>query len=377
MTHLRHLDDETLITLAVSYDADAASHVDSCPLCAHELTTWRRISEMARVSVDGVLPASEALPPRLFGDVDKPLQRSPLLPKGRRALVPRHWSRSGRWAIAVPIVVAALVLVLTIGFGSNAPSDAMVLKTIRNSPNTAATFSQTVHLTALEVDRAPQGFIDVEYSTHGAVDPRTNAFDLTTKAIIPGGDPNFASSTTVSDGALVYLPCDASWILIGKKPCLAYPAQSGTAPGSPSLTFLRYASGPVARLGERDIDGVETNGYRVSVPVSALAQSVVPSERSLVQNSSSTISDLHVEVWSDQQGLPRQLNLTFLVHQATLSAVLRASEKEQLRYSTAPLKVSVPKRSTVAVASNLQAALLLESQYRNALIAYFKQQSGH
>jgi hypothetical protein len=166
-------------------------------------------------------------------------------------------------------------------------------------------------------------------------------------------------------------------VFIGEKPCLAYPAQSGTAPGSLSLTFLRYASGPVARLGERDIDGVETNGYRVSAPVSALAQSVIPSERSLVQNSSSTISDLHVEVWSDQQGLPRQLDLTFLVHQATLSAVLRASEKEQLSYSAAPLKVSDPSRNTVTVASNLNAALLLESQYRNALIAFLKQQSGH
>jgi len=66
--------------------------------------------------------------------------------------------------------------------------------------------------------------------------------------------------TTLSDGSLVYLPCDASWTLIGEKPCLAYPAQSGTASGSPSLTFLRYASGPVARLGQRDIDGVETTG---------------------------------------------------------------------------------------------------------------------
>jgi hypothetical protein len=289
----------------------------------------------------------------------------------------RGWTRGGRWVIAVPIVIAALVLGLTLGIGSSAPSDAMVLKTIRSSPSVATMHSQTLHFTELEVDRAPQGFIDIEYSTHGAVDSRTNAFDLTTKAIIPGGDPNFGSSTWVSDGSLVYLPCDASWILIGKNPCLAYPAQSGTAPGSPSLTFLRYASGPVTRLGERDIDGVETNGYRVSVPVNALVQSVVASERSLIQYEDSTISDVHVEVWSDTRGLPRQLDFTFLVHQATLSAVLRASQKERLSYSTAPLKVSVPSRSTVTVAPNLNAALLLESQYRNALIAYDKQMSGH
>ena len=304
-------------------------------------------------------------------------RRSSWPPRIERALTSGGWAKDRRWAIAVPIVVVVLALVLTLGFGSSATSDAMVLKSIRNSPSVAAMFSQTVHSSILEVDRAPQGFIDIEYNTLGAADSRTNAFVDTTRTIIPGGDPHFASSTTVSDGSLVYLPCDASWILIGKKPCLAYPAQSGTAPGSPSLTFLRYASGPVARLGERDIDGVETNGYRVSVPVNALAQNAVPSERSLLQYENSTVSNVHVEVWSDTQGLPRQLDFTFLVHQATLSAVLRASEKEQLSYSTAPLKVSVPSRNTVTVASNLNAALLLDDQYRNALIGYLDQQSEH
>lgn len=379
MTRSPHLDDEALVTIAQdnSPSAGVASHVDSCPLCAHELDVWRRISDLARVSVDAAPPAREDLPRRVFGELDSPLGRSSVPPRSRRVRTSRGWSRAGRWVVAVPIVVAALVLVLTLGFGSSAPSDAMVLKTIRSSPSVAALNAQTLHLTALEVDRAPQGFIDIEWRTRGAVDPRTNAFDLTTKGIVPGGDPSLGSLTTVSDGSLVYLPCDASWILIGQKPCLAYPAQSGTAPGSPSLTFLRYASGPVTRLGERDIDGVETNGFRVSVPVSALAQSAVPSERSLLQYDDSTISDVHVEVWSDGRGLPRQLDFTFLVHQATLSAVLRASEKEQLSYGAAPLKVTVPSRNTVTVASSLDAALLRESQYRSALIAYLEQQSGH
>lgn len=378
MTRTRHLDDEVLITIAQgnSPSAGASSHVDSCPLCTHELQAWRRISDLTRASVNLVPPATEDLPQRIFGEPDRSPRLSSVPRRSRRALTSRGWSRDRRWVIAVPIVLAALVLALTLGFGSSAPSDAMVLKTIRDGPTVAAMLSQTVHSTGLEVDRAPQGFIDVEYSYHGAVDPRTNAFDLTTKVIVPGG-ASFASSTTVSDGSLVYLPCNVQWSFIGKKPCLAYPAQSGTASGSPSLTFLRYASGPVVRLGEREIEGVETTGYRVSVPVSALVQSAIASERSLVQYEDSTISDVHVEVWSDQRGLPRQLDFTFLVHQATLSAVLRASEKEQLSYSTAPLKVSVPSRNTVTVASNLNAAVLLQSQYRNALILYFKQLYGH
>ena len=305
-------------------------------------------------------------------------RRSPVQPIGLKWLTsPGRTTRGRRWVIALPIVAAALVLALTLEFGSTTPSDATVLKDIKSSPSVVAMLSQTVHSTSLEVDRAPQGFIDIEYKSRSAADPRTNAFTVTAKPIIPGGDPSFASSTTVSDGSLVYLPCNQSWILIGEKPCLAYPAQNGAASGPPSLAFLRYASGPVTRLGQREIDGVETNGYRVQVPVSALARSAVPSERSLLQYQNSTISDVHVEVWSDQQGLPRQLDFTFLVHQATLSAVLRASEIQRLSYSTSPLKVTVPSRSTVTVAPNLNAALALETQYRNALIAYNTQRLGH
>jgi hypothetical protein len=378
MTRAHHLDDEALITIAQNniQGADASSHVSSCSLCAHELEAWRRICDLVRVSVDLVPPVIQEPPQGVFDELDNPARGRPLRAKSRRVLESGAWSKGRRWVIAVPIAITALVLALTLGFGSSAPSDAMVLRTIRSSPIVAAMNSQALHFTELEVDRAPQGFIDIEYSTHGAVDPRTNAFKITSKAIIPGG-ASFGSSTAVSDGSLVYLPCNVQWTFIGKKPCLAYPAESGTASGSPSLTFLRYASGPVTRLGERDIDGVETSGYGVSVPVSALVQSVIPSERSLAQYADSTISNVHVVVWSDQQGLPRQLDFTFLVHQASLSAVLRASEKEGLTYSTGPLKVSIPSRNTVTVASGLSAALLLETQYRNALIAYFKQQSGH
>ena len=137
MTRTRHLDDEALITIAQvnSPSVGSSSHVDSCPLCAHELEAWRRISDLARVSVDLVPPAKEHLPQRVFGQLDSPPRRSSVPPRSRRVLRSRGWSRGGRWVIAVPIVIAALVLSLTLDFGSSAPSDAMVLKTIRSSPS--------------------------------------------------------------------------------------------------------------------------------------------------------------------------------------------------------------------------------------------------
>ena len=76
--------------------------------------------------------------------------RRPHKESRRGPLTSGGWSRDRRWVIAVPIVIAVLVLVLTLGFGSRAPSDAMVLEGIRSSPNVAATLSQTVHSTALE-----------------------------------------------------------------------------------------------------------------------------------------------------------------------------------------------------------------------------------
>jgi hypothetical protein len=378
MTQTHHLDDETLITIAQGTTGrdDAASHIETCAHCGHELEAWRRIGHLARASVDAVPPFDREFSWGVLGESDSAHRPDSVPRRKGRASVFNGWPRDRRLVIAVPILVTVLVLVLTLGFGSSTPTDAMVLKTIRNGPTVAARLSQTVHWTAFQTDRAPQGFIDVEYSTHGAVDPRTNAFDLTTKTVIPGG-ASYASSTTLSDGSLVYLPCDVQWTLVGKKPCLAYPAQSGTASGSPSLTFLRHASGPVARLGEREIDGVETTGYRVSVPVSALVLSVIPSERSLVQYADSTISDVRVEVWADQQGLPRELDFTFLVHQATLPGLLHASQKERLSYGSGPLKVSVPGRRRTTIAPSLSAALLLESQYQRAVITYQQEQLGH
>jgi hypothetical protein len=64
MTPTRHLDDEALITIAQDNapSPGASSHVGSCPLCAHELETWRRISDLVRVSVDSISPAMEDLP---------------------------------------------------------------------------------------------------------------------------------------------------------------------------------------------------------------------------------------------------------------------------------------------------------------------------
>jgi hypothetical protein len=272
--------------------------------------------------------------------------------------------------------VAAAVLSITLVFGSTAPSEALVLKRIRNIPAIAAAAAQTLHFTATTVLRAPQGYTVITYRVQGAVDPRTNAFEYATTPVEPGGQ-RIASSTYVSDGLLVYLPCNATFNEIGKKPCIAYPALHGVALSDPRyLAFLRDVQGPVTSLGHRTIGGVDTTGYGATVPASALVESKVPSEQSLAQLSLSTAKDFHVGVWFDNQGLPHELDLTYLQTQPTLPALLHTTTREYLSYSKAPLRVTVPNMATVTAVPSLNAAVALEIEYQNEVAAFQQQVNG-
>jgi hypothetical protein len=366
MRRTPHLDDEELITIIADGAAnpDATAHIDQCPDCSHEFEAWRRISHLANVSVDSVPPASPELTERILGHLGGPDERGADSPTRRPAAARRlDRLRRARWLIPVPLAVVAIILAVTIGSGSTAPSDALVLATIRNSPVVAE--SLTHHFTSETVLRAPQGYAAIEYHDHGADSPRSNAFEFTSTEIEPDG-PRINPTTTVSDGSFVYLPCEAGWRSIGEKPCVAYPAQGGT-PGS--LADLRTAHGPVARLGERKIDGVETTGYGVAVSVRAMVDTLIPSERSLDQYENATVSDVHMKLWSDGRGLVRELDVSWLERQPTLPAALHGSETEQISYNKAPLHVSVPNRSTVTFVPNVDAAITLENQYDNEVSA--------
>jgi hypothetical protein len=365
MTRTAHLDDETLITIITNgpAGAGAAAHIDQCPTCRHELDGWHRVADLARASVDSVPPAGAVFDQQVLGLLGHPDGQDAALPARRRVYKHRGPNRRARWLIPVPVAVVAIVLAVTIGSGPTAPSDALVLATIRNSPVAAATL--THHFTSETVLKAPQGYVAIAYHDHGADNPHSNAFEFTSTEIEPDG-PRINPTTIVSGGSFVYLPCEPGWRSIGEKPCIAYPAQGGT-PGS--LADLRTAHGPVDRLGQRNIDGVETTGYGVAVSVRAMVATLVPSERSLSQYDNDTVSDVHMRIWFDSQGLARELDVTWLERQPNLPALLHGSEMEHINYSKAPLRVSAPDKSTVTFAPNLTAAIELENQYQSELSA--------
>lgn len=381
MTRTPHVDDDALITIA-AHDAaipEAVSHIEECSICTEELAIWRRISNMARASVASVPPAGEELAQRVLGQLDPPARRDPAAVTRRLVRQHRGWNRRVRWLIPASIMTVVVVLIATLGFGPTVPSDSLALKTIRDSPIVAASASQTVNESENEVLTAPQGYTVIEYRTQAAFSPRTNAFVLTSKEIESGG-PRLNPQMTVSDGSLVYLPCLSSQPFLGYKGCVAYPAQGGAAPGSPTLAFLRSAQGPVVRLGHRQIDGVETTGYGVTVPANAVVQSQIPSLRSLVQYgiSAAEAFDFHMDVWSDSRGLPREVDESYLIrqHQSDLPTLLRVSITKSFTYSKSSLRVSVPPSSNVAVTANIETAVRYEDLYENALATY-DDQFGH
>jgi hypothetical protein len=377
MTRTQHLDEQELIAIAVkgAPTSAAASHIEQCRICEGELKEWSRISDATRATVDSSPPPSEDLGERILGQLKELSGNVPTSPTRTHPL--GHWGegRRTKWLVAAVATVAAAVLSITLVFGSTAPSDAMVLKRIRNIPAKAAAAAQALHFTSTTILRAPEGYQVILYRSQGAVDPRTNAFQYGTSYMEPGDPRGYSSTGTyVSDGSLVYLPCNPGWRQIGKLPCVAYPAQPGVALSDPRyLAFLRDVRGPVTSLGTRTIGGVETTGYGATVPASALVASKIPSEQSLAQLSLATGEDFHVDVWSDDQGLPRELDLTYLQKQSKLPALLHATTRELLSYSTVPLRVTVPNKNTVAVVSSLNAAVALEQQYDQELTAFNNQ----
>lgn len=383
MKRVRHLDEQALIGIVVhgSPGAVPQTHVDYCLTCQHEIETWERISAGIKAAVSSVTPPKEDLAERLIRQLERPSGGAPAR-STRRSRSDAGRNRGTRWVLAVAGVVAAVVLSTIFALGSSSPSVAMVLATVKRSPSLVAAVSRTVNYTAYEVVRAPQGYTITNFRTDGSFDSRTNTFQYTTTSVFPG-QPS-ASATYVSDGTLVYLPCDVAWRQIGKQPCIAYPAENGGISSTPSLAFLEHARGPVARLGQRMIGSVETTGYTVTVPVNAWLAGVPPSARSLAQYSLATTKVLRVDVWIDSRGLPRELQTTDTQAQSTLTfskgqvlaGRVQVTVQQRLSYSQTPLHVSVPNKNTVVVVPNLGAAVQLLNTY-NQELGTFEQRLLH
>jgi hypothetical protein len=371
MTTTQHVDEQTLIALAMDRH-ESNSHIDQCDECRHDLELWNRVADVARVSVASVPSPGVDLAERILinlGGGPADAQGSPRLPRRAASWRP---TRGTRWLVAAALVtVVVAVVAITLSIGSAAPSDAMVLAKIRTTPGLIASAAKTVNATQYSTVREQDGFVVINYRVHGVFSPQTNAFQYTTTTQYPGQVST--SWTILSDGSLVYLPCNAEFRLLGKNPCIAYPAQSGVGSDRLAVSFLREAQGPVTRLGERTIGSTETVGYGLTIPSSAYVATAVPSERSLLDQELSTTKSMRIEVWSDSQGLPRELDTTYTYRQASPAALLTVTSHERLRYSDSPPRLDVPTKPSVLLAPNVNAAQQLLNTYDNEVGACFRE----
>lgn len=353
MTATQHVDEQTLLSAAADSSLHS-HHIEVCPQCQRDLASWRRIADLARDAVASVPLPGEDRADRVLASISATPQESRYSERSIRQGRGHAMVRNAPWLAAAIIAVFAVVaLVIALSVDSVVPSSASVLTKIRHAPTVVASAYKSVDASLYSIVRDADGVVVMNYRTGAVYSPQTNAFRETVETVYPG---QLSSSWTYSsDGSLVYTPCDTVFELIGQKPCLAYPAQGGSASDRLSVSLLHDARGPVTKLGERTIDGAETVGYRLTVPATAYVAGAVPSQRSLLGQELATTKYLRMDVWSDSRGLPVQLDYT--VHYRTTSppALLSETVHEDLRYSETAPRITVPSSNEVLVVPSLQA----------------------
>ena len=352
MTATQHVDEQTLLSAATDPSLHN-HHIEMCPQCQRDLAAWRRIAGLARDTVASVPPPRDDLADRVIASISGTPQQLRDPERAFRQTRRHAMTRRAPWLAAAIIAVFAVVaLVIALSIDSVVPSSASVLAKIRHAPTVVASAYRSVDAFLYSTVREQDGLVVMNYRTRAVYSPQTNAFQETVATAYPGQISS--SATYSSDGSLVYIPCDFNFELIGQKPCLAYPAQRGSSSDRLSVTLLHDARGPVTTLGERTIDGVETAGYRLTVPATAYVAGAEPSQRSLLGQELATTKYLRMEVWSDSRGLPVELDYTVDYRTTSPPALLSETVHEDLRYSEAAPRIKVPSSDEVLVVPNLQ-----------------------
>jgi hypothetical protein len=363
MTTTRHVDEQTLIAIALN-PRESTPHIDQCEVCRHDVALWRGIADAAQVSVASAPPPSDDLGERILASVQGAPLHSHTAVRLRRYERSRRPVRRTRWlAVATVLVIVVAVVAITLFVGSAGPSTAAVLRKIRSAPSLIASTTKAVYVNEYSTVRERNGYVVINYRIKGVFNPRTNAFRVTFTPQYSG--EHLASFTYSSDGSLVYLPCNPSFRLIGKPPCLAYPAQGGGRSDWLALTYLREAQRPVTRLGERTIGSSQTTGYELTVPISADSVGVLPFGTLSGPSGINSSKTFRVDVWSDTRGLIQQLDLTYPYEETSAAPpkLLTITDHERLSYGESAPRLNAPNRATVLVAPNETTAYQLLKSY--------------
>ncbi len=123
------------------------------------------------------------------------------------------------------------------------------------------------------------------------------------------------------------------------------------------------------------IGSSETTGYGLSVPISASSVGALPFGTLAGPSGIPSSKNFRVDVWSDEQGLIRQLDITYPYKEISVapSKLLTITERVRLGYGESAPQVAVPKRRTVMVAPNESVAEQLVKSYDDHVGSCFRE----
>ena len=147
----------------------------------------------------------------------------------------------------------------------------------------------------------------------GAFDFERRRGSLTMKVAGTPGGPG-TSIQTVMDRSIVYMKCPgatsgAQWIRFDAAKLSGVDPNSFGSDPSTTLDYVKSVSGDVEEVGKERVRGTETTHYRFTASVDRMLERVKPEARERQRQSfrQMGVSSIPVDVWIDDEGLPRKM----------------------------------------------------------------------
>jgi hypothetical protein len=183
------------------------------------------------------------------------------------------------------------------------------------------------------------------------------------------GDPSLWQIEAVQDGDVVYMrfPVVSSELPAGKSWVRMDAGEAGGAQGfnfsqlqdatsndpRKMLEFLRAATGGIETVGREELRGVSTTHYRATVDMAEYEKLVPADQRSMTEDllEQTALGEVPVDVWLDDHGLVRQVEMSFAATQPGTTETAEGSMRFELYDYGKAIDVELPPADEVVDAS--------------------------
>jgi hypothetical protein len=273
------------------------------------------------------------------------------------------------------VAVVVIVVIALVAFGSSSNNSVDPLAKAATLSTDAPGFKML-----LSMDIGTSGDPNIlTGSGSGAFDTRghSGSMSMVMKVATEVGTTKSIQINEILDGANIYMQLPASlegplgvvgkkWIEVNLSQVTGIPGLSALASNPTStnpgemLEYLKAASGGVATVGHKLVDGYESTGYHANLEISKVPGAVPPDDRAAAQAAMNKIaqlthiSSIPVTVWIDKHQLVRRMTMaiTAAVDGQTIDENISIDLPE---YGPQPAP-TLPPASEVAPASALKSA---------------------